>query len=146
MLRNKEILTHAEIILSMIVASGMIMLLWFPETGKATALSAAGLISLLYFYQVFCLVWSQKNYNFQVILDIINLISAAVVILVLSTGIIFFRSLLLPDLIAVGILIICIILNLSNRHVYKVWEENYAMKQIRLGILFLLSIVMMTTV
>jgi drug/metabolite transporter (DMT)-like permease len=146
MLRNKEILTQAEIILSMAVASGMIMLMYYPEIGKATALSAGGLISLLYIYQAFCLAGSQKNYNFQVILDIINLISAAIVILMLATGIIFFRNQLLPELIAGGILVICTILNLSNRHVYKVREDNYAIKQIRLLILFLLAVVLMTTV
>jgi hypothetical protein len=144
MLVNKELQNNTEIILAMLLASGMILLLSFPEVGKITGLAASGLIALLYLYEGLSLLWPRRSLtSFQVILDIINFFSCAMALLLMVSGSTIIRNLILPGLMASGILIICLILNLSNRYIYKIRDENYVIKQIRLLLLLLLCFALM---
>jgi hypothetical protein len=109
-----------------------------PLTGKIVELISGGLIILLYLLLGIRLMMARNNQSFEVILYIINYFGWAVAMAFITTLVIWSRNKEMLLLIAIAVLLTCLVLNLANRYIYKIKENNYFFHQ---GRVFFLALV-----
>jgi hypothetical protein len=129
-----------QLALAVLLAFGMVLTMVYPLSGKFVGLISGGLIILLYLFMGIRLLMARDNKSFEVILYIINYFGSAVAVALIAAAVISLQQEKLLALIAIAVLLICLVLNLANRYIYKIKEDNYFFNQ---GRVFFLALICM---
>lgn len=133
-----------EIIFASLGAAGLVLMMMFPVAGKVIVLISLILASLCYLRCSLMVISFADEDRFTRLVLMVNMIASAVVAVLL-----FFLvrqpgrlSLGIP---AIGVIIICIALNLAHKYIYQINDENYFTNQVRqlllLGLVVLFLVV-----
>jgi hypothetical protein len=131
-----------QIMLAVLLAFGMVLMMVHPLAGKITGLISGGLIILLYLLLGIRLMTARNDKSFEVILYIINYFGSAVVMALVVAAVISSQQDTLLAFIAMAVLLICLVLNLANRYIYKIREVNYFFNQGRVFFLALICLLL----
>jgi hypothetical protein len=133
-----------EIILAAIGAAGLVFMTLFPAVGKIMVLVSLILASLCYLRCSLMVINFANEDRFTRLVLMVNMFASAVVAVLLMLQVWRFPGNLALGVTAAGLAIICIALNLANKYIYQIDDENYIANQVRqllllgLVILFLL--------
>ena len=138
----KERVVDIEIVLSVLLASSMILLLMHPPTGQLLCMISVALLILFYIILCFNHFISYKRENSRLVLDGINYLVAAISMILIFINSAFLKTSFIPGVLAVVLLIVLFVLNLSNMNHYGIRDENYSTKQTRIVVLCALTLML----
>jgi hypothetical protein len=143
--RKDERAAEAEIILSALLAFSMILLALFPPAGRILCLVLTGLIIIFYLVEGIRLYSRENRHNVIAISDIVNYLIVALILLILISSVLWTVNQTVLALIASIILFISIGTNIIIRRQEKARNDHFAIKQIRLVILLVITLILVFT-
>lgn len=143
--RKDERAAEAEIILSALLAFSMILLALFPVAGRVLCLISA--VSCIFFYAAngFGLLSKDIRHNVTAISDIVNYLVVVLILLILISSVLWTVNQSVLALIASIILFISIGTNIIIRRQEKARNDHFAIKQIRLVTLLVITLILVFT-
>jgi len=135
MINLRENTANIEIVLAIAGASGMIFMVGNPAFGEVLMGAALSLLLVLYLL-ISIMPPDPEAYNkFQVILNRINFMASACVVLLMLILLFYLPGRLAVALPALALLAVCIALNAAHRHIYGIKEKGHYFSQARLLLL-----------
>jgi hypothetical protein len=143
--RKDERAAEAEIILSALLAFSMILLALFPPAGRILCLVLTGLIIIFYLVEGIRLYSRDNRHNVMAISDVVNYLASALVLIILISNVLWTSNRPSIALIAVLILFISLGANILIMKQEKTRNDHFAIKQIRLVILLVITLILVFT-
>jgi hypothetical protein len=143
MLHLRQHCATIEITLALLGSFGMILMALNPLMGKTLMGGVLALLFLIYLLIGALPRDPEANNSFQVILGRINFLVASCADGLLLLLLVFLPGKLALAIPAIGLLVICLVLNTAHRYLYGIHEPGYIASQLRLLILAGLVLVMM---
>ena len=123
---------NIEITLALIGAFGMMSMMLNPVMGKVVIGCALVLLVALYFLDVLKPRDMEDDSRFQVLLNRINYLGAACASILLLLLLLFFPGQLYLAMAGIGLITICLALNIAHRYLYRITDHSYYYQQLRL--------------
>ena len=143
LLRNQT--STLELIFAAIGAAGLVLMVLFPVAGKIIVLVALAMTALCYIKCSVSVFVLHDEDRFTRLVSVVNLATSAIVATFLFI-IILKQSLNHGFGIAAACLsLIAVSLNLANKYIYQIKDENYSSNQIRLLVLLALVVMFMVS-
>jgi hypothetical protein len=137
--------TEAEITLSAFLAFSMILLSIFPQAGRILCIISAGLFILFYSAQGYRLLIKIIHTDTTSAYDWINYFVAIVALAIIAVNILWLGNSLIPALITLMLLLLIMFLNFHQKRIDTIRKDHYAIKQIRLIVLLVITFILIFT-
>jgi hypothetical protein len=135
MLNLRQHTANYEITLAILGAFGMMSMMLQPLMGKVIMGGALSLLFVLYFLDVLMPRDMEDDSRFQLMIDRINYLGAACSSVLLLLLLLFLPGSIYPAVISAGLMIICLALNAAHRYLYRIHDQEYYYRQLRLILL-----------
>jgi hypothetical protein len=133
MLNLRHHTANYEITLAILGAFGMMSMMLQPVMGKVIMGGALSLLFVLYFLDVLMPRDMEDDSRFQALINRINYLGAACSSVLLL--LLFLPGSIYPAVISAGLMIICLALNAAHRYLYRIHDQEYYYRQLRLILL-----------